>query len=96
MLTRSKQPRSGEDPGKQHRDLTRPKHTLMSRKPWTCTTGETHRVEADAGEAVCTPREAVHRLGAAVVPHIHLLPGCGKGVPLPVVVDAPAWEQRDG
>ena len=36
----------------------------------------------------------MHRLRAAVVPHIHLLPSCGKGVPLPMVVDAPAVGQR--
>ena len=81
---------SREELGKQCRSLTR----LMRRETWTCITAETHWVEADAGEAVCSPGEAVHRLGAAVVPHIHLLPGCGERVSLPVVIDAPALGQR--
>ena len=77
----------------QHRDLTRRNRLLMSKKLWACITREAHRVEADAGKAVCTPGEAMHGLRAAVVPHIHLLPGCGKSVPLPVVIDAPAVGQ---
>ena len=36
----------------------------------------------------------MHWLRAAVVPHIHLLPSCGKSVPLPMVVDAPAARPR--
>ena len=89
-----KQPWSQEELGKLRRGLTRLKGLLMNRKPWTCMTGETHWVKADAGEAVCSPREAVHWLRAAVVPHIHLLPSCSKRVPLPVVVDAPTLGQR--